>query len=275
MHKAFVHSIHSQVSDTVKKLNKDFDLIISMDAHLDNYLGLNSDIYPDELKQIAARSTAHTMLRHTHQGDFIIVIPEGMAKSITLNFIQLARSRGIYVEFSKKYIKSLEQMYDIEIYLSPPNILKRLISKTKRYNSFLLDIDYDYIYEAQKECYTSIHNAVTGELQSMDHVIKFIKKIKPDYITISEAKLSAIQNSNSIFNSFLVKIRKIGYKVEISELAESDEKILKGIKDTEDYYLSWNDHEKKLNLNYDDINIEEERSFAKKFFRERGYFVEK
>src|SRR5271169_5836840 len=90
--RAIIHSIHSQVPETVSGLGKRFDAILSMDSHLDVSLGGDDSIYPEALRIIAARTGAHSALRHITGGltaleggkpnpdapEVVVAIPEAM-----------------------------------------------------------------------------------------------------------------------------------------------------------------------------------------------------
>ena len=66
--RAIIHSIHSQVPETVSELGQRFDAIVSMDSHLDVSLGGDDSIYPGDLRIIAGRTGAHSALRHITGG---------------------------------------------------------------------------------------------------------------------------------------------------------------------------------------------------------------
>src|SRR5271156_3377538 len=82
--RAIIHSIHSQVPRTIAKLDRSFDIVISLDSHLDVSLGGDDLIYPDDLRMIARRTGAHTAISQMTRGHraagsgVIVAIPERM-----------------------------------------------------------------------------------------------------------------------------------------------------------------------------------------------------
>ena len=97
----------------------------------------------------------------------------------------------------------------------------------------VVDIDVDYMADAQGECYTmapglEIRNGVVikprkSEVGSADKVFKLIKMTKPKLITVSEAKLEALHTANSFTDKFLRMMQALRYKVEYGPLLDSDE----------------------------------------------------
>ena len=68
MTRAIVHSIHSQVPETIAGLNRRFDMILSLDSHLDVSLGGDYGVYPSELRIFAQRTSVHSALRDISGG---------------------------------------------------------------------------------------------------------------------------------------------------------------------------------------------------------------
>jgi hypothetical protein len=291
--KAYIHSLHSQVPETVASLEEDFDLILSMDSHLDISLGLDGEVLPQALRLVAARTSAHTALRRLtgelplflqqegdaggeRDADFILAIPEGMFAEHAYAQEEITREAGGTfgdenpLEFYARFIK---EYFGADIYLSPPNGLNRLVMPVSQAANCLLDIDYDYIYEAQGECYTPIREIGPGSLQSLARVIRFIEKTTPPVITLSEAKLAAIRDAGSRFSSLVDRLRTLGYEVEVAGLVQSDEETLRQIKDTEDYF---NRYGRRILMNHAqdsdfEAMIDEARVAARGFFGSRGY----
>ena len=99
----------------------------------------------------------------------------------------------------------------------------KLVKMSREAKRTLLDLDVDYLYELQAECYTPLKNAQPSELGQMKRVHRLIRKAKPSLITISEAKVAAIRDPESNFSKFVNKLRAMGYEVEYTGIFTSDE----------------------------------------------------
>src|SRR5208283_3053543 len=97
-------------------------------------------------------------------------------------------------------IEFLRATIGLEVYPSPPKSLTGLISLMEGRGTWLLDVDVDYMWEMQDECYTQIRNTAPGVLQSMAGVLRFIESSRPPVVTISEVRLSAIRDAGSNFS---------------------------------------------------------------------------
>jgi hypothetical protein len=293
--RAIVHSIHSQVPPTIRALDRRPDLILSLDSHLDVSLGGDYSVYPEELRVIAQRTSVHSDLRQvsggvaslaaSHRGRqgesrVMVAIPELMlvkhAEDVEqglpphLRFPDAGQSLSSVVEFLRSAI-------GIEVYQSPPKNLMSLIPNLKGRN-WLLDVDVDYMREMQEECYTQIRGTATGVLQSMSNVIRFIEATKPETVTLSEAKVSAIRSRASTFSSFMDRLRNLGYRVEESGVYANDLEVERGISVCEEFYLETsrrlmeNHMEAMMTGDLRDFD-REEASAARDFFRNKGYSV--
>jgi len=184
------------------------------------------------------------------------------------------------VEFQNLFI---ERILKMELYTSPPNSLKKLAGKVRGQIS-VIDIDVDYMVDAQGECYTMapgleiIDGVVVkprkSEVGSADKVFKLIKLTKPELITVSEAKLKALHTANSFTDKFLRMLQALRYKVEYGPLLDSDEEAYNLIEKHENFvkgklaeierkYIGHSSYESK---------IEEEEEIAQAM---REYFLEK
>jgi hypothetical protein len=290
--RAIIHSIHSQVPETVAGLRR-FDAIVSMDSHLDVSLGGDDSIYPRELRIFAARTGAHSALRHITSGlpglrggqpdgsgpQVIVVIPEAMLARHAMD-VESKLPRSLRVSDKEESISSavgfLAEAMGIEVYPSPPRALQGLVRRMGRTRSWLLDVDVDYMHEMQKECYTRIINPAPGVLQSMSRVVEFIQKSKPETITISEAKVKAIRDPRSVFSSFIEELKVAGYQIEEGGIFANDAEVVRGISVCKDFYRTIS---RKLMLDHMDAMIrgdmegfqKAEALAAKEFFRDKGY----
>ncbi len=294
MTRAIVHSIHSQVPETIAGLNRRFDMILSLDSHLDVSLGGDYGVYPSELRIFAQRTGVHSALRDISGGihslrdqslsrrprtEVVVAIPERMlarhASDVELGLPPSLRL-GDLKESISSVVDFLTATIGIAVYPSPPKSLMGLASLTKKSGSWLLDVDVDYMREMQDECYTQIRNTAPGILQSMSGVIRFIKDCKPKVITISEARVSAIRDKGSSFSGFLGALREMGYSVEEHGVYRTDLEVLKGISVCKEFYRKVS---RPLMMDQMDAMMrgdlggfeERERTAARDFFRSKGY----
>ncbi len=291
--RAIIHSIHSQVPVTVSELGQRFDAIVSMDSHLDVSLGGDDSIYPRDLRIIAARTGAHSALRHITGGlsalgepqpeggapAVIAVVPEAMLARHAMD-VESKLPRSLRVSDQKESIASavdfLAETMGIEVYASPPRSLQPLVRRMERTRSWLLDVDVDYMQEMQKECYTRIINPAPGVLQSMSHVVEFIRKSKPETITISEAKVRAIRDPKSAFSTFIEGLKAEGYHIEERGVYATDAEVVRAISVCKEFYRTVS---RRLMLEHMDAMVrgdmrgfqKAEAAAAKRFFREKGY----
>jgi hypothetical protein len=290
--RAIIHSIHSQVPETVSGLGQRPDAIVSLDSHLDVSLGGDDSIYPRDLRIIAARTGAHSALRHLTGGlpalkgpprgdapEVIVVIPEAMlARHATDIESRLPRSLRIsdQGESISSAVGFLAETMGIEIYPSPPRALQGLVRRMERTGSWLLDVDVDYMLEMQKEVYTRIINPGPGVLQSMSSVVEFIRRSKPEVITISEAKVKAIRDAKSNFSAFIGELRAAGYQIEERGVFADDAEVVRAISVCKEFYRTVST--RLMQEHMDAMMRGDTEGFqkagavaAKEFFRGKGY----
>jgi len=291
--RAIIHNIHSQVPETVSGLGLRFDTIISMDSHLDVSLGGDDRIYPKDLRIIVGRTGAHSALRHITGGlsalkgpnrkigapELTVVIPEAMLARHAMD-VESRLPKSLRVSDQEESISSavdfLSKTMGIEVYRSPPEPLHGLVRRVDKSKSWLLDVDVDYMQEMQDEVYTRIINPAPGVLQPMARVVDFIRKSRPEIITISEAKVKAIRDSKSNFSSFIEEIRAIGYSIEERGIYADDAQVVKAISVCREFYEKvstklMTEHMDAMMRGDVDGFHKAEAVAAKKFFRERGY----
>ncbi len=291
--RAIIHSIHSQVPETVSGLGTRFDAIVSMDSHLDVSLGGDDSIYPEELRIIAARTGAHSALRNITGGlsalkggrpkggapELVVVVPEVMLARHASD-VESKLPRSLRVSDQEESIASavdfLAETMGIEVYPSPPRSLQGLVRRMGRKGSWLLDVDVDYMQEMQAECYTRIINPAPGVLQSMSRVVEFIRKSKPEVITISEAKVKAIRDPKSAFSAFIEELKAAGYQIEERGVYASDAEVVRAISVCKEFYRTVS---RRLMLEHMDSMVrgdmegfqKAEAVAARRFFRAKGY----
>lgn len=293
--RVLVHSIHSQVPDTLEELLNPIRLIISLDSHLDIQFGVNRAILPEEVRLAAERTCAHFIFRRMYGNlpafkgdtepeeetptDIVIAIPKMMFEThieMQRRMIPEALSSPDSIEFYQSFLR---RIYDIEIYQSPPRSLIDLVDRTRRAQDWLLDVDVDYMHEMQGECYSPITKGIRlGHLQRAAHVLDFIQRSNPRTITVSEAKVAALRNPRSNISGFLSKLETYGYSVEEVGVFPEDGPIERQIKDCADFFL---EVEREVfirkvqtdpGFNPEEL-MKEEAPLAREFFTKRGYII--
>lgn len=248
--RVFVHSFHSQVFETLAELNYEPDVVVAHDSHFDVSLPLKDTLIlmPSEIRLAATRVSAHTLIRQVLGGlpgilrteglstdllpDMFLVVPKCSLKTHIFaareQLLHGAMISGVVParEFTRSrdgFLNYLSLILGIKVFTSPPRNLLKLAKILGESESILLDLDVDYFYELQAECYTPLKNAQASELGQMGRVQRFIRKVKPSLITISEAKVAAIRNPKGNFSKFVNKLRAMGYEVEYTNVFASDE----------------------------------------------------
>jgi hypothetical protein len=213
------------------------------------------------------------------QPRLIVVMPERMLAAHAMDVeSQLPRSLRIsnLQDSISSSVDFLKERMGIEVYQSPPRSLLRLVRLTRKTRGWILDVDVDYMHEMQRECYTRIIERETGVLQTMSNVLAFIKEARPDTITISEAKVTAIRNPKSGFSSFVADLKAMGYLIEERGIFTSDTEVLKGISVCREFYrkvsrvLLTSHIQTMMKGDLEDFQ-EQEEAAAKQFFRDKGY----
>jgi hypothetical protein len=294
--RAIVHSIHSQVTETIFGLSPRPDRIVSLDSHLDVSLGGDLSVYPRELRLFAERTSVHAALCGASGGmpavrgnslprrrpsQVIVAIPERMlarhASDIEQKLPPNLRVRDV-LESVSSVVDFLGTTIGLEVYPSPPNSLMRLASRMGGEGTWLLDVDVDYMREMQDECYTQIRNTAPGVLQSMTNVLRLIEDSRPSIVTISEVRVSAIRNASSNFSRFTGALRDAGYEIEEHGVYRNDKEVLRGISVCKEFYRTVS---RRLAIDHMDALMrgefadfeKEERATAREFFRSKGYSV--
>jgi hypothetical protein len=294
--RAIILSIHSQVPGALTKLGHRFETIISLDSHLDVSLGGDSGLYPKELRIIAARTGAHAAIQNMTGGmeglksrrlgghlrpRLIVAIPQRMLAKHASD-LESRLPASLRIQDRKKSIASvvdyLAGTLGVEVYQSPPKPLSNLARLVRGIRSWVLDIDVDYMYEMQEECYTQIRGAGPDALQSMSRVVRFVRESRPETIIISEARVSAIRDSKSNFSKLIAGLSDLGYEIVEGGVFESDAEVLRGIAVCREFYRTIS---RGLMVRHmpgmmrGDLRgfEKEEEAKARKFFRSKGYAV--
>jgi hypothetical protein len=107
-------------------------------------------------------------------------------------------------------------------------------------------------------------------------VVEFIKKSKPETITISEAKVAAIRDARSNFSSFIEELKEVGYQIEERGIFGSDAEVVRDISVCKEFYRTVSrrlmlDHMSEMIRGDMEGFQKAEAIAAKKFFRSKGY----
>ena len=292
-YRAIIHSFHSHVYNTYRELDEFPSLILSLDSHVDTRLHNLVDLMPEEIWYAALRASALTFNPRAFGELPLFIDPEDedsfLAPEMCLavprvswgsEIMNLYYDKYAVLEdklrynrraFEKEYRRSIKNFYGIKIYESPPNNLLKLVKKLNKADYPILDIDVDYMGTMQSECYTPFKNVRLKDLGDIDKVISLIRKSKPPIITISEAKLSAINDANSNFSRMMDRIRNLGYEVEFSTMLDSDEEAMRLISIHENFVKEiQNPFKEKYGIHQllgDYPHKEELSRKAKKYFR--------
>lgn len=266
-----VNSFHSQVGETLANILDDAgdpEVIVCLDSHIDDQMGADGSVesMPKNVQFAAQRATAHTWIRRA-TGDLPIllkaqgrddeidwlapmylVIPQEMINTHIMTRLEILKEHPekervihpTFLENKNSYLRYSSEIMGFNIIASPPQNLLKLVDKL-RTDFSILDIDVDYMYEMQNECYTPVKNARPGDLGWMEHVVKLIKKTKPKLITISEAKVAAIKNPTSNYSKFISRLKSIGYGIQYDQVFSND-------KEAEDAIASYQGFFEKVQL---------------------------
>jgi cell fate (sporulation/competence/biofilm development) regulator YlbF (YheA/YmcA/DUF963 family) len=262
LHRVTVHSFHSDVLKTLANIDLDPDLILAFDSHLDVFMPVKStvELFPGWIQSAATRPTVHSLIRRAF-GDFppllkakgmdltelpkmVLVVPEACFKTHVYHESEKIRellatgpiSRDQSSDPIETWTWYLSQALGIEPFLSPPKNFTKLIELGKAANCVLLDVDVDYFQEMQAECYTPMSNAQPGQLGWTSQVLRLVHKIKPQIITISEAKTVAINDPDSNFSKTIDQLRRMGYKINYKRSVKDDEEAQRLIEVYRDLY---------------------------------------
>ncbi len=275
--RVILDSIHSQVPETIMKLNRRFDLVISLDSHLDVSFGGDGPLYPEELRVIAERTGAHTKIQEVTRARLIVAIPEMMLLAHALD-IESKLPSALRIADNRESVASVVDFLlserGIDVFQSPPRNLLELVPKVED-GSWFLDIDIDCVQEMQDECYTRIVDPQPGVLQPMKDVTEFVRKTRPEVITVSEAKVSALRAEGSSISRLLKSFIDMGYRVDEDFLLD-DASVVRGISICNEFYSTVSSalmrkHAKEMMEGDFEGFRREEKAAARDFFADKGY----
>ena len=258
---AFIHSFHSQVCRTLQKLDEP-DFLMAFDSHLDVFMGVKDvvECMPRRIRLAAGRASSHFLIRRALgdlpislkaeglPSDFlpemILVVPKISLNSYALNLAEkmqdiilggalLPYQIGDPLEACQSY---LSEVLGVKVFTSPPKNLMKLVGMLREAKYTILDLDIDYLREMQAECYTPIEHAEPSQLGLTANLIRFIRKTKPQVITVSEVRVVATQEPKSNFSRFLDCLKNLGYQINYELIFDNDREAERLIEVYKDFY---------------------------------------
>jgi hypothetical protein len=161
--------------------------------------------------------------------EMLIVLPRrsilssvGRVNQLIDNAKTLGKAGTVDEMSVEDYAEAVRVTLGLETYFSPPNDLLKLVDRARR-SEMMLDLDIDYMSDMQKECYSPLKDISPGQLNWSKKVLRFVRKSKPELITLSEVKSSAIRNPESNFAKFALKLRSLGYQIEERGILDDEE----------------------------------------------------
>ncbi|MDI6905292.1 MAG: hypothetical protein QMD13_07390 [Candidatus Bathyarchaeia archaeon] len=260
------------------------------------------DLMPKQIRLAAIRASAHTMIRRV-LGDLpiflkaeglpidflpemILVVPRISLNEYVLE--QAKKMRDIILggallpnklrDPMETCLSYLSECLGIKVYTSPPKNLMKLADMLREAEYALLDLDVDYLQELQSECYTPIKYTQLGQLCWTAQMLKLVRKTKPPLITISEAKVAAIQETKSNFSRLIGRLKNLGYKIKYKRIFTNDEEAERLIKVYQEFYegvqkpLEKKQREERDYLSKEafERNHKELKEAAKKYFTQKS-----
>ena len=265
---------------------------MALDSHLDVFWGAKDIVesMPRRIRLAAGRASAHTLIRRA-LGDLPISLRmEGLSADFLPEMIlvvpRIALNRHVLEYLAPShahnplegFLSYLTKVLGIKVFTSPPKNLLKLVNLLREAKYTILDLDVDYLQELQTECYTPIEYAQPGQLGWTGRVLKLIRKTKPSIITISEAKITAIQKPGSNFSKLTSRLKSLGYSIEYNTKFDNDEEAERLIK----IFQEFNEEVQKplgrkhvmergsLSSEATTKYLEELKEATKRYFRERS-----
>jgi len=309
--KVIVSSFHTSSPYAIKESGIDLDAIVSFDSHIDDMaLGIRSEIvdalqddrvmlhgfqragahvvfsllfsnhglYPANFRKQKVKSVPTFLINpkavvedHFVKKQFMIQaeygdqIPEQYA-----SFFNKSNEEGI-----KSIIRSAVDLMGIKIIPSPPaDPIKKIRKVLENSKTPVFDIDVDYFTVMHDECFTPrTRDGKPMDLGNLDRILKLIRKVQPPLITMSEAKMKALNNPNSKTSFLLDSLKNMGYEREDFILVEDDEYAQHLCDLPYEFEKGYHEYFKKLELSILDENAMEKQKaftdFVKSFFKDK------
>lgn len=309
--KVIVSSFHTSSPHAIKESGINLDAIISFDSHIDDMLmGIRAEIV-DALQDDTImmhgfqRAAAHVVFsllfsnyglypnnfrkqKVKHDVPMFLINPRSCIKSHFLSkrvLIQDEYGDQIPEQYTRLFEKSTEEgineiinvtrnLVGIGIIPSPPADpiveIRKVLENSKMP---VFDIDVDYFTVMHDECFTprTMNGKPMDNLGNLERVLKLIKKVKPPLITMSEAKMKALEDPNSNTSYLLDSLKNMGYEREDFILVEDDEYAQYLCNLPYEFEKGYHKHLRELGSTIDERSKEKEKAFTdfvKSFFKD-------
>jgi hypothetical protein len=246
-----IHRFHSQVPDTISEIRREngIETVVCFDSNVDTGIVTSEETTSlKDLEKLAAlRMCSHLLIKRAVSGVFPVVPTNHRESDAVMNKFLGEKSTNIALVIPAKCLESqradmqkMEEDFDsavsgsdratisllettlgkamgAQILASPPFPLDQLVKTIKHEKNVLIDIDMDYMQEFQSECYSQAEGVLPSELGLVSQVMKALDKIKPRWVTISEASVAANSDPKSRFVKLLVDLKGRGYSLSFDE----------------------------------------------------------
>lgn len=187
---------------------------------------------PIKQQLIWKRQSVHALLGRLFSRVIIVVPMTSLFGEGVANIEKIGEKSGLQImlqEMIDMHLKLLQEL-NIDTFVSPPENLKKLVREVKG-KSVAVDLDVDYLEDFQEDCYTCAPRVFPEaglhipehalKLGSMWQFLKFIKRVKPQLITISELKRGSFNKPTP--SLLFRKLKDLRYKIETGNLLTDEE----------------------------------------------------
>jgi hypothetical protein len=230
MKKVILSSFHSCSLDALECEDVEPDRILSFDSHIDtNLLGVLEEVLSiirdnRSLRYAFTDGGTHTLMTKAFPyTDIDIVTPrvclEGNIALMQKRFPEIFNF-STETEAIREFLEFSQKAFNLNIKLSPPKdpvAFSSLLSIDS-----IVDIDVDYFGDLQNECYIPRigPEAKLHDFGNLERALRLIRRTKPAIITLSESKISSLNDPTSKTNYLLNRLKSMGYMIETFFLYE-------------------------------------------------------
>jgi len=308
--KVIVSSFHTSSPHAIKESGINLDAIVSFDSHIDDMLlGIRAEVVDalqDDTVMVHGfqRAATHIVfsLFFSNYGAYTQAFRKQKVKHVPIFLINprstieshfLHKRVLIQDEYGdqipERYARLFEQSTEeginqvinltrnstgIEIIPSPPADsiveIRKVLENSKMP---VFDIDVDYFTAMHDECFTprTVNGKPMDNLGNLERVLKLIKKVKPPLITMSEAKMKALEDPNSKTSYLLDSLNNMGYEREDFILVEDDEYAQYLCNLPGEFEKGYHKHLRDLGLSVfsEETNYKAFTDFTKSFFEDK------
>ena len=308
--KVIVSSFHTSSPHAIKESGINSDAIVSFDSHIDDMaIGIRPEVI-DALKDNrimlhgVQRAAAHIVFslffsnyglypdkfrkQEVKHVPIFLINPRSIIESHFLHkrvLLQDEYGDQIPEQYARLFEKPIEEGINdtiiyaansmgIKIIPSPPADpiveIRKVLENSK---TPVFDIDVDYFTVMHDECFTprTVNGKPMDNLGNLERVLKLIKKVKPPLITMSEAKMKALEDPNSKTSYLLDSLNNMGYEREDFILVEDDEYAQYLCNLPGEFEKGYHKHLRDLGLSIfsEETNDKAFTDFAKSFFEDK------